>query len=45
MKFEDHAGEIKNAYEEITKMDESALMAWLVRVALSISDALQFPAQ
>ena len=38
MKFEDHAGEIKNAYEEITKMDESALMAWLVRVALSISD-------
>ena len=41
MKFEDHAGEIKNAYEEITKMDESALMAWLVRVALSISDELK----
>ena len=41
MKFEDHAGEIKNAYEEITKMDESALLAWLVRVALSISDELK----
>ena len=41
MKFEDHAGEIKNAYEEITKMYESALMAWLVRVALSISDELK----
>ncbi len=41
MKFEDHTGKIKNAYEEITKMDESALSAWLVSVSLSIADELK----
>ncbi len=41
MKFEDHAGNIKTDYEEITRMDESALSDWLVRVSLSISEELK----
>ena len=38
MKFEDHTGNIRNDYEEITRMDESALSDWLVKVSLSISE-------
>mgnify|MGYP000819446734 CR=1 FL=1 len=41
MKFEEHTGEIRNAYEEIPRMDKAALSAWLVSVALSISDELK----
>ena len=41
MKFEEHTGEIRNAYEEIPRMDKAALSAWLVGVALSISDELK----
>ena len=33
MKFEDHTGNIRNDYEEITRMDESALSDWLVTVS------------
>ena len=41
LNFEDHTGEIRNVYEEILKMDETTLSAWLVRVAISISDELK----
>lgn len=41
IKFEDHTGEVRNAYEEIPKMDKNALSAWLISVALSISDELK----
>ena len=41
MKFEEHTGEIRNAYEEIPKMDKNALSAWMISVALSISDELK----
>lgn len=41
LKFEDHTGDIKNPYETVPQMDESALTKWIIHVALSISDELK----
>lgn len=41
LRFEDHAGDIKNPYETIPQMDESGMKSWLTETALSISEELK----
>ncbi len=38
MNFDEHTGDIRNLYETIPQMDESALTNWIIHVALSISE-------
>lgn len=41
MNFDDHTGDIKNPYEAVPHMDESALTKWILHVALSVSEELK----
>ena len=41
LNFDNHIGDIKNPYEMVPQMDESALTRWIIHVALSISDELK----
>lgn len=38
MNFDEHTGDIRNPYEVVPQMDESALTKWIIHVALSISE-------
>lgn len=38
MNFDEYTGDIKNPYEAVPQMDESALTKWIIHVALSISE-------
>lgn len=39
--FDEHKGEVKNPYEAVPHMDDSALSGWIVHVAMSVSDELK----
>lgn len=41
MNFDDHIGDVKNPYEAVPQMDESALTKWIIHVALSVSEELK----
>lgn len=41
MKFEQYIGDVKNPYEAVPQMDDSAFANWIVHVALSISEELK----
>lgn len=41
LKFEDYTGDIRNPYESVPKMEENALVNWIINVSLAISDELK----
>ena len=39
--FDEHIGDVKNPYETVPHMDDSALTAWITQVGVSVSDELK----